>query len=122
MVENLLKNSSNQIRFTAVHEKNTELITNPNFNSLDFLKIYVKILDTYRHIDSDMLSPDSSKVLEKSGQDLDETMKIKTNFNKEKKDKKNRKTGVDAKKEIISNLAKPKRDSSAKVISKKTQK
>ena len=105
-----------------MHEKNTELITNPNFNSLDFLKIYVKILDTYRHIDSDMLSPDSSKVLEKSGQDLDETMKIKTNFNKEKKDKKNRKTGVDAKKEIISNLAKPKRDSSAKVISKKTQK
>jgi len=119
LIEQLLKNSSNQIRFTVMHEKNKEINSNPNFNSLDFLKIYVKILENYRYIDSDMMSTESSKLLEKSGvQDLDETVKLKKDFAIEKKP--HTQTQIrrgDTKKE-----SKVKRESSAKVPIKKIQK
>lgn len=77
LIQQLLKNSSNQIRFTVLHEKNINTSKNPNFNSLDFLKVYTKILEKYKYLDSNMIL-DESKLQDEV--DLDETLKIKSQF------------------------------------------
>lgn len=75
MIEQLLKNSSSQIRFTVLHEKNVEISKNANFDSLDFLKIYTRILEKYKYLDSNMMGFEST--VDKQKEDLDETIKIK---------------------------------------------
>lgn len=85
LIEQLLKNSSNQIRFTVLHEKNKEKTDNTNFNSIDFLKIYIRILEKYKFLDSDMLGFDDSKITTIEGGDLDETLKLKKEFTESKK-------------------------------------
>jgi len=69
-----------------LHEKNKEITKKPNFNPLDFLKIYTKILENYKYIDSDMMSFELFKDEKTEGGDLDETIKIKKESSpKEKK-------------------------------------
>lgn len=75
MIQKLITNSSSQIRFTATHEKNVEISKNANFDAIDFLKIYTRILEKYKYLDSNMMG--FEPVLEKQKEDLDETIKIK---------------------------------------------